>query len=82
MPTEEELRKAYKAFKKRLKLTQLDEDSKLGAGAAHLSKQASRIVAIAPPPGYGKEVWEALVDRGVLRRDGIGFYALVEGRSL
>ena len=28
--TEEELKKALKAFKKRLKLTQLEEDSRLG----------------------------------------------------
>ena len=28
--TEEELKKAFKAFKKRVKLTQLNDDSKLG----------------------------------------------------
>jgi hypothetical protein len=30
MATDDELRKALKAFRKRLKLTQLEDDSKLG----------------------------------------------------
>ncbi len=31
-PTEEELKSAYKAFKKRFKATSLDEQSRLGHG--------------------------------------------------
>jgi hypothetical protein len=78
--TDEELRKAFKAFKKRLKMTQLDDDSKLGHSP--LSKGAARIVSIQPPVGFGKEIWEELADRGVLKRDGVGFYEVVEGKQI
>jgi hypothetical protein len=76
--TEEDLRKALKAFKKRLKMTQLDDDSKLSHGP--MSKGGSQIVSIQPPTGFGREIWEELVEKGFLRRDGIGFYALIEGK--
>jgi hypothetical protein len=76
--TDEDLRKAMKAFKKRLKMTQLDDDSKLSHGP--MSKGGSKIVSIQPPSGFGREIWEELVDKGFLTRDGIGFYALVEGK--
>ena len=75
--TEDELKKALKAFKKRLKATQLDEDSRLGRG---LSRPHAKIVSIQPPPGYGREVWEELAEKGYLRRDSGGFYELVEGK--
>ena len=42
-PTPQELKQALKAFRKRLKLTQLDEESKLGGGP--LSHNRARIVA-------------------------------------
>ena len=74
--TDEELRKALKAFKKRLKLTQLEEDSKLGHSP--LTGSRSRIVSIQPPAGFGKDIWEELADRGKLRRDGVGFYELTD----
>lgn len=76
--TEEELKRALKAFKKRLKLTQLDEDSRLGHSP--LTGARSTIVSIQPPSGFGKEVWEELADKGYLKRDGIGFYELVPGK--
>jgi hypothetical protein len=74
--TDDELRKALKAFKKRLKLTQLEEDSKLGHSPLTGSK--SRIISIQPPAGFGREIWEELAERGKLRRDGIGFYELTD----
>jgi hypothetical protein len=81
MATDDQLRKALKAFKKRLKLTQLDDDSRLGIGP--LSKGGrSQIVSIQPPAGFGREIWEELADKGFLKRDGIGFYELVEGKNL
>ena len=46
-PTPQELKQALKAFRKRLRLTQLDEESKLGGGP--LSHNRARIVAITPP---------------------------------
>ena len=47
-PTEKELKDAFKAFKKRLKLTQLDEDSKVSQRPT-TSGGSTAIVAIAPP---------------------------------
>lgn len=76
--TEEELRKALKAFKKKHKLTQLEEDSRLGHSPLTGSK--TTIVSIQPPPGYGREIWEELADKGFLKRDGVGFFELVPGK--
>jgi hypothetical protein len=74
MPPQEELNRAYKAFKKRLKLTQLDFDSRIGASP--LSGHASGIVAITPPNQYPRAVWEALVAQGKLKRASQGQYQL------
>ena len=76
--TEEDLRKALKAFKKRLKLTQLDDDSKLGHSP--LTGAKGKVVSIQPPTGFGREIWEELADKGFLKRDGSGFYELVPGK--
>jgi hypothetical protein len=76
--TDEELKKALKAFKKRMKLTQLDDDSKLGRNP--LTGAKSKVMSIQPPAGFGREIWEELADKGYLKRDTSGFYELVEGR--
>ena len=76
--TEDEMKKALKAFKKRIKLTALDEDSKLGYGP--MSGAKSKIISIKPPAGFGAEVWQALADKGYLKADGGGFYELVPGK--
>jgi hypothetical protein len=73
-PSQDELTKAYKAFKKRLKLTQLDFDSRIGSSP--LSGHASGIVAISPPREYPRAVWDALVEQGKLKRSGQGQYQL------
>ncbi len=75
-PTPEELRKALKAFKKRLKLTRLDDESKLGHGPMSGGK-ASGVVAIMPPHQYPKAVWEKLVEQGRLKYAGQGLYQIV-----
>jgi hypothetical protein len=75
--TEEELRKAMKAFKKRMKLTQLDDDSRLGHSP--LTGARSQVVSIQPPTGFGREIWEELADKGQLKRDGVGFFSLPGG---
>ncbi len=72
MATEEELRKALRAFRKRLKMTQLEEDSKLGR--SHLTGQKNTITAIQPPLGFGKAIWQELCDKGALKYDGGGLY--------
>ena len=66
----ETLRRAFKAFKKRLKLTALDEDSRLGRGA--LSGGATGTCAIQPPNQYPTEVWEELHRQGKIRYIGHG----------
>ena len=75
--TEEERKKALKAFKKRIKLTKLDDESKVGHGPLSTGLR-DEIVSIQPPSGFGKEVWEELADLGLLKRDGRGFYQMVD----
>ena len=75
-PTPEELRNALKAFKKRLKLTRLDDESSLGHGPMS-SGRSSGIVAITPPHQYPRAVWDALVTQGRLKYAGQGLYQLV-----
>ena len=79
MSSEDDLKKAMKAFKKRLKLTRLDEESMLSHGPMSGGNR-EKIMSIQPPAGFGREIWEELADKGFLKRDGIGFYELVEGR--
>ena len=62
----EELKRALKAFKKRLKLARRDDESKLGGGAFSSGK-SSRIVGIVPPSGFPAAIWEALVEKGRLK---------------
>ncbi len=76
-PDPQELRRALKAFKKRLKLTRLDDESRLGVGPMSSGSKGG-IVAIRPPDQYPPAVWQALVDQGRLRRAGHGLYELVK----
>ncbi|MCY2965762.1 MAG: hypothetical protein NT069_19390 [Planctomycetota bacterium] len=73
----EQLKLALKAFKKRLKLTRLDAESKIGVGP--MSGGAGwGIVGIVPPNQYPRAVWEELVKQGKLKHAGSGMYSLVE----
>jgi hypothetical protein len=74
-PSPEILKAAYKAFKKRLKLTQLDDASRIGRGPMSSGHQSS-IAAITPPDQYPRAVWEALVEQGKLKNASHGMYAL------
>jgi len=68
---------ALKAFKKRLKLARLDDESRLGG--RYTSKGGhSGIQGILPPQQYPASVWEELVALGRLRSSGGGTYELVE----
>jgi len=67
-----------KAFKKRLKLARLDDESTLGRGPMSGGKSSS-IVAIMPPNQYPKAVWDALVEQGRLKYSGQGLYQLPDG---
>lgn len=75
--TPQYLKQAMKAFKKRLKLTRLDEESGLGGGPLS-GGRPSGIFAIQPPNQYPREVWDKLVEQGKLRRSGSGLYELVQ----
>lgn len=70
----ETLRRAMKAFKKRLKLTALDDDSRLGRGP--FSGGAAGVYAIRPPDQYPDKVWEELRKQGKLKNAGHGMYKL------
>jgi hypothetical protein len=64
-----------KAFKKRLKLSRLDDESSFTRGPLSSGK-SSGIVAITPPNQYPRAVWDALVAQGRLKYAGQGMYEL------
>ncbi len=71
------LKSALKAFKKRLKLTALDADSKVGHGP--FSTGSDGVFAIQPPDQFPREVWQELCRQGKLRDSGRGLYELPTG---
>jgi len=75
MATEEELKRALKAFKKRLKVTRLDDESGLTRGGA----KKSVITGITPPSGHPPGIWDELVSKGKLKREMGTTYSLVDG---
>lgn len=77
--TPEILKSALKAFKKRLKLTALDDDSRLGKGV--FSAGHTGVFAIRPPNQFPPEVWQELCRQGRLRDSGHGLYELVKGEQ-
>ena len=77
VPTPQELKQALKAFKKRLKLTRLDSESKLGVGPMS-SGPGWGVVAIQPPDQYPRAVWDELVKQGKLKSASHGMYSLGE----
>jgi hypothetical protein len=76
-PSPQELKQALKAFKKRLKLTRLDAESKLGVGPMS-SGPGWGVVAIQPPDQYPRAVWDELVRQGKLKNASHGMYSLIE----
>jgi hypothetical protein len=76
-PTPEEIKQALKAFRKRLKVTRLEAESKLGGGPLS-SGSRSTIVAIQPPNQFPQAVWDELVRQGKLKKAGGGMYELIE----
>ncbi|NLF69782.1 MAG: hypothetical protein GX575_12095 [Candidatus Anammoximicrobium sp.] len=75
-PSKEELQQAMKAFRKRLKLMRLDDESRLGYGPMSGGGR-SGVVAIRPPDQFPQEVWDELVKQGKLKYTGRGLYELV-----
>ena len=70
MATEDELKRAYKAFKKRIKLARLDDSTGLRG------TKTSKIGGITPPSGFPPGIWDELVTQGKLKREGGGVYSL------
>ena len=67
MATKEEIKRALKAFKKRLKLTRRDDESSLGGGK--LTKgEASAIIGIRLPDGHSEEAWRELETKNRIKR--------------
>ncbi len=73
--TPEVLKAAMKAFKRRLKLTQLDDSSRIGRNPMS-SGQGSSIAGITAPNQYPRAVWEELVKQGKLKDAGHGTYSI------
>ena len=76
-PSKEQLKHAFKAFKKRLKITRLDAESQI-SGSPLTSGRDSGIVAIQPPGDFPQAVWDELVRQGKLKKAGRGTYELGE----
>jgi hypothetical protein len=70
------LKRALRAFKKRLKSYRLDDESKLG-GSPLTGGKSSGICAIQPPNTFPQEAWDKLVELGRLREVN-GLYELVQ----
>ncbi len=73
-PNSETCRRALRAFRKRLALTRLDEESKISCHSALTKGADSRMAAIVPPIEWPESVWQELVRKGKLRYIGHGFY--------
>jgi len=69
------LKRALKAFRKRLKLMRLDDEA--SALRNPLTKgETSTILGVRPPDQYSPEIWELLVAQGRLRDAGGGLLEL------
>lgn len=72
------LKRALKSFRKRLKLTMLDDASGLGVGPMSGGRGTS-IVGVTPPENYPKEVWDTLARQKRLVADRWGTFELPPG---
>ena len=69
------LKRAFKAYKKRLKLMRLDDESTAGVNPLSAGRKSS-ILGLRPPDQYPPEVWAVLVAQGKLRDAGSGLLEL------
>ncbi|MEM8783002.1 MAG: hypothetical protein AAGE65_09135 [Planctomycetota bacterium] len=77
---EDNLKKALKAFRRKLKTMRRDDESKLGSKYV-TSGRSSQISAIEPPREYPAAVWRKLVELKRLCDAGRGLYELPEDRA-
>ena len=73
----EQLKQAMRAYRKRLKLTRLDDESRISVSPMTGGKD-SQIRAILPPHEYERDVWVELVRPGQLLDVGQGCFKLAE----
>ena len=76
-PSEGTCKRAMRAFRKRLSLTRLDEESKISSHSP-LSKGMDSPAAIVPPIEWPESVWRELVRQGRLHCIGHGMYELTK----
>ena len=69
------LKRALKAFRKRLKLVRLDSESTVGGGPMSAGRESS-IIGVAAPDQYPQEVWDELVRQNRLVEGADGIYEL------
>jgi hypothetical protein len=79
MATEEELKLALKAFRRKLRHL-IAEDECRGGGKIGFGGRKSTIDAITPPYEFPREIWEELTRLGKLKKEPQGLYSLVEGK--
>jgi len=72
------LKRALKAFRKRLKLVRLDAESTIGGGPMSSGRESS-IVGVRAPDQFPQEVWDRLVLEGRLKPGRDGTYELPPG---
>ena len=72
------LKRAMKAYRKRLKVTLLDAESSVAGGPMSAGRE-SNIVGMVPPERYPDDVWQLLARQGRLVDDGRGTYGLPPG---
>lgn len=73
---EDNLKRALKAFRRKLKNYRRDDESKLGAKFV-TNGRSSGISAITPPKEYPMDVWNKLVELGRLKKSGGGTFEVV-----
>ena len=71
---EENLKRALKAFRRRLKNTKRDDESRLGG--RYVTRGGSNITAVQPPIEFPPAVWQKLAELGRLKYSGRGTYQL------
>jgi hypothetical protein len=76
--TKETLTRAMKALKKRLKVTRLDDESRIGGRDGMTKGGRSGIVAVKPPEQYPADVWQTLEAKGRIKSAGHGLYEVVD----
>jgi len=73
------LKRAMRAFRKRLGVTQLDDESTVGGGPMS-GGRASGISGVTPPGIYPRAIWLELVRQGRLINAGQGVFELPAGK--